>query len=638
MMILALRKKYILVLLLSLSIIPVAGQMPVDKKFTENYQFFFPDQILSVLRTPDTLLLIFPDNKKYSESEQKIIDNLHGFSNYLNSIKIVKGNEAIKNNAFETYDVVAFGSNSNNSWIKKYEHELPSGYIKQNFENNNLNYIYTWYNPLNYKKASLIHEFDYRNYKSTAQILHKGQICVSSDSAKIFTGWYNLRNDTITISNERDSLIYEILKLPTIKGTKLPKLPSCSYLTNNYKNQPQEEITSISSEDINKDFSNIDDLKWLKPVAQNNNVVLVGENHYFKTHHRLVTRLFFALNKYDHFSTIILEGQFSKTPIINYYLTLSGRDSAMFYKKFIDKIVSTKQELLLINNLKHWNNKNPNKTVKIGYSDIEHKYKLTINDILIPILNKSSIDTAKFEIKPVKHRKAIPDFITAVEKALNNSTDSHFDFVSRDQFKLILNNLQKTFIAYENRAQAFSNVRNKQYIKNVIYFSKNGQNNILAFGGSNHFNDPHKPDTLNVYYYLNTINTPTKGKTYSIRLLTMSYNYKNIDFTRSLEHMGSGYIKKIERGEKFCKSVTSMRSVNLSIFSNKTPLNMELLATGCIINHKPFVFDSNYWESRLKRYKQKAKLNYTKSKFYYDHLNSFDKAIIIPNSELINAR
>ena len=42
------------------------------------------------------------------------------------------------------------------------------------------------------------------------------------------------------------------------------------------------EVSPLNAKDINNDFSNITDLNWLKTIAKDKKVILLGESHYFQ--------------------------------------------------------------------------------------------------------------------------------------------------------------------------------------------------------------------------------------------------------------------------------------------------------------------------------------------------------------------
>jgi len=86
----------------------------------------------------------------------------------------------------------------------------------------------------------------------------------------------------------------------------------------------------ISYEDINDEFTNIDDLRWLIDAIDDSQCVLVGETHYYRYIENLKNRILFALNTEDYYPLAVFECQYSSTPYINYYLDIEGRPRQKF--------------------------------------------------------------------------------------------------------------------------------------------------------------------------------------------------------------------------------------------------------------------------------------------------------------------
>jgi len=113
------------------------------------------------------------------------------------------------------------------------------------------------------------------------------------------------------------------------------------------------KFNTLSLEDINDDFSNIQDLEWLKEIGNDNRAVLLGEDHFNKFIQNLRNRILFTMNTYDYFPLIILERPFTYTAFVNYYLQFEDDNEAeVFYEKNLLQIVNTEEEYDLLQHIR----------------------------------------------------------------------------------------------------------------------------------------------------------------------------------------------------------------------------------------------------------------------------------------------
>jgi erythromycin esterase-like protein len=151
------------------------------------------------------------------------------------------------------------------------------------------------------------------------------------------------------------------------------------------------ECRALSLEDINEDFSNINDLAWLQEIGKAKRAVLVGEDHFNKYIQNLRNRILFALNTYDYYPVIILERPFPYTAFVNHYLQIGDdHEAELFYEKNLTRIVNTREEYDLLHHIRRWNRHHPEKPISAGYYDIEKtkdELSVTLNQILLPTFN-----------------------------------------------------------------------------------------------------------------------------------------------------------------------------------------------------------------------------------------------------------
>jgi len=83
------------------------------------------------------------------------------------------------------------------------------------------------------------------------------------------------------------------------EGLRILAYPSEDEVNESFFSSEGFRVSPLQTDDINPEFSNIDDLSWLQPLVRDCRVVLLGETHYFQYIHHLRNRLLFALNTFD---------------------------------------------------------------------------------------------------------------------------------------------------------------------------------------------------------------------------------------------------------------------------------------------------------------------------------------------------
>ena len=408
-------------------------------------------------------------------------------------------------------------------------------------------------------------------------------------------------------------------------------------------------FSPITPEDINSDFSNIEDLLWLKEIAESNKVILLGENHYFKYIQHLRNRIYFAINMWDYYPLIILEQQYSKTPFINHYVMIKDDELAEEYAMDIYGLIHNESEFTLIKHIRRWNINYPEKPLHIGYTDIEHDYKTTINKIIIPYFKK--IDSSISQVK-INDESDFGELLTRLDSLIivARETDLHgrYQFISHQYIQNVIENLRSF---YYSKYYDFSFYRQKAIIRNLTdpgylgeYFA-NGK--VLIHGGSyhtpTHFPYPDGGNFLREGSYLTFENLNTIGKTYSIAFEGLTYSLSemhNINLASCL-HTGSNYSGIVRRLQNaYTQGLIETDEFYFAYDFNlqNDPILKHVIKESYGSNNHPLRLTSVSWENILKKSDEKSTLFYESVKAQKEKINKYDSYIFVPQSPIIKAR
>jgi hypothetical protein len=307
----------------------------------------------------------------------------------------------------------------------------------------------------------------------------------------------------------------------------------------------------LSSEDVNADFSNFDDLQWLKPIAQKNKVFLLGEYHYYQTIQHLRNRILFALNTFDSYPLLIIELQYSLSGFFDYYVGLTDdKEAEDYYQNVIYDLVGEEESYELLEHLRSWNKMHPDKRIHIGSTDVEHDYTGTLRRVIVPyfkLLNPSfNIDYDTFSLLDLE--ELLPKLEEQLKEAKAKNIVGKYSFLTPQYIECVLENLKSTRLCYK---YDFNYYRQRAIVRNLTdprFFGKYlTEGKVMIHGGAYHTPShfPY-PDGGNFYRegsYLSYDFESTKGKTYSLALHGFAYQIgpmAEVDLDKSLHH-GSGY-------------------------------------------------------------------------------------------------
>jgi hypothetical protein len=437
------------------------------------------------------------------------------------------------------------------------------------------------------------------------------------------------------------------IKLEKLKQIGLHPFPAQSDLNNLTLDNKWINTTMIIPDDISKDFNNIQDLKWLEEPALENKVVMLGENHYHRYIQHLRNRMFFALNKFDYYPLIVLEAQYSLTGFVNYYLSIKNdKEAQEFFDKELAEMINPQEQYNLLIHIRRWNSRYPDKQLKVGFSDIEHDYKTTIKNIVIPYFNKIQVDTITDvdNLIDIDLGVLLPEYREKLEIATKRKLVGDYPFITHDYIKTVIDNLEALYKSYHFE---FSYYRQKAIIRNLTDSAFLGKywlgHKVFIHGGSHHTpNNFRYPDNGNFYRegcYLTYDFSYTMNKTYSINANGLARSLNSMAETKldSCLHVGSGYRRSLNKFQKAYKKelITpdefyfewKIGSVDSLIVKS----SLENQMVGQLINQLE-------WNSIMNRMESLNKKEYRNLKYGFDNFKRYDKHIYFVKSPITKAR
>lgn len=536
-----------------------------------------------------------------------------------NQTLVISDNDYKKYN-LSSFNIICIGNSLNNKFIKTLS--LP-----YNLNNNkitigdtiisigNNNFMAVFYNPYNISNRLLqINKID--NYLNN-RFFDNAQFVFFKKDSVVTKGFYYK---------------YYNMKKPPNKN---------KYLSEKYLNTNLYKFPNLNIDNVKIDTTLIKKLTK-KSIAENvksiinKKVILLGENHNYKTIKDIEKEYVFELNKQSYYPYIVLEQAFSDAKIINYFLSIkSNKEASDFFLKNLDVIASTKEDSSFLNDLRLWNISYPNKKLKVMCTDIEHNYMHTIKDILLPNLKSYGVNINDTIFKEWQFQEN-----EALLKKIKNENPNISSYE-----KLIIDNLIITMKAYKSvyskGFRAFSKIRLKSIInKYDNYYSNIIKNNkFIVIGGSNHVETKNinNVDKNAEGYYLEYLNKYTKGNTYSIRLIAFSYN---IDYSlinkKDLKFKQSNYRKAIKTYSENIKQGYINKNDSIFNFSKYNSLIKQLLEYSVIIN-KPYFFKTVNVDYVYKPYYISFE-DLKSSNYFKNDFKTFDEVIIINFSPFIVSR
>lgn len=443
-------------------------------------------------------------------------------------------------------------------------------------------------------------------------------------------------------------------------------------------------VEPLSTDDINKNFSNIEDLSWLEPIAKAHQVVLIGESHYFQYIKHLRNRILFALNIFDTYPILILERSYSHTPFINYYLSLEQEDDVRQFEQENADVFLDESDYQLFHHIRRWNRLHPEHTIQVGCSDIEHDYAFTFHHIVFPYvigLNLSiKTDSEKFQGNLSKyildlewifktHRltsfleieEAFRPLESFIAVAKERQFIGEYSFLTPEYIVNVIENLKSSYNAYtqdffQHRQQAIiRNLTNECFLGNYFNVGK-----MLIHAGSyhtpTHYPNLKEDNFLREGSYLTYEFELTKGTTYSINIWGLAFSsildMKDVDI--AVESWGrTEYGDIIENIQQAVTQKLVSQDAAYYIHTDKlqyTDRHQDTEFAGreafmrCISHigyqhhNQPVLFQQIPWSNLLEQSKLLSLKHYTSLAELQKVWQQYDLNIMVPVSPLIKLR
>jgi hypothetical protein len=409
------------------------------------------------------------------------------------------------------------------------------------------------------------------------------------------------------------------------------------------------EGVPLSSEDVNTDFSNFDDLQWLKPIAEKNKVFLLGEYHYYQTIQHLRNRIFFALNTFDSYPLLIIELQYSLSGFFDYYVGLTDDSEAQeYYQNVIYDLVNEEEGYELLEHIRRWNKTHPDKKIHIGSTDVEHDYTGTLRRVIVPYfkLLDPSFDIDYDAFSRLDLEELFPKLKEQLKEAKAKNIVGEYPFLTPHYIECVIENLKSTHLCYK---YDFNYYRQRAIVRNLTdprFFGKFlTEGKVMIHGGGYH--TPSRfpyPDGGNFYRegsYLSYDFEPTKGKTYSLELHGFAYkigDIADIDLEKTLHH-GSGYKGIVKRFQGAYKQEL-VSSENYYLFWRELDDFGKFLFTAAYTyDHRPLMVKNIDWDKVIEKAKEDSSELYNsvrmKKEMEYD---PYDANILVFRSPITRVK
>lgn len=410
-------------------------------------------------------------------------------------------------------------------------------------------------------------------------------------------------------------------------------------------------VKTVSLNDINSEFANLNDLEWLKQIAEKNKVVLIGETHYSKNIENLKNRIIFALNEFDYFPLVIIEQPYSLTPFLNHYIQLKPEKEAnTFFRDELSKMVSTKEDSIFIAHIRHWNVQNPKKRIQLGCIDMEWRYYEMCEKILKPYFYKlKDIDKSKIDRVIELGKKQSNQFFNEIQpfliEAKKQNLKGIYSFIDYRYIQNVIDNFSATNNALKYSLDYYRQKSIINKIENDNYFGDYFKNQkVIMYGGGSHMKSkffyPDGGNFLSEGSYLNFDYNITKDKVCSIMLNGLSFSLGEMKDVNLNDCLGQGmqYKSILKRMQNAYKANVLQSDKNYFLFGLRNDFekfiisrSYEYQTTGIIIPEKEWSKITDY-STELNAEKKETIESENEERI------AFDVYIYIPYSPITIAR
>jgi hypothetical protein len=401
----------------------------------------------------------------------------------------------------------------------------------------------------------------------------------------------------------------QLLQAQSLKDYKISKVYSESEAKENVL-ESINGIETVNFSDINKAFSNVEDLSWLKQVAENNKVVLIGETHYSKNIENIKNRIIFALNNFDYFPLVIIEREYYVTPFLNQYINLENEDDAkQFFKKELSTRLYTDEDSLFLEHIRNWNIKNPKKKIKLGCIDLEWSWDEVMINVLKPYFEKlNNIEKSEIEKTFEIGLNQSDEFFTRVKPLIKKAEEQNlvgeYPFIEIEYIKNVIESISVTFRAM-SLGSWWQYFRQKEIVKRINskqYFGEYFENQkVIMQGGGFHMKSKYDysngDNFISEGSYLNFENETTKGKVFSIMLEGMAFSLgkmKDVNLKDRIRQ-GTQYEKIITRMQKAYKDGLIQPNENYFLFGFRSEFEKFIFSKFYLHKNSGIILPNEVW-------------------------------------------
>ncbi|HET6555691.1 MAG TPA: hypothetical protein VFG54_00160 [Prolixibacteraceae bacterium] len=549
----------ILLLILLIAGIISAKSQTNDQGFIaltqEEYKQYFPIETQIAMFVPTTdFVCILPTNEKDTALQNEVNEFykqtfIKNFPTIPNQVaRVITDKEALKEDLSQL-NIHAFGTVKGNLWISQFMKNAKDFPVKitsdsviadSTYLGNDYMVTALWVNPANYKHSLTLYIPQHLQCAKSAYRNNSFQYTIWQKGEKVKDSYYHLRDGRWQFADQKDSMLVfrdvnhlrennlEVIDRHRYRFPTEKQLSACPIDVNDILFEP------IKIAELNKDFSNIPEMEWLKPVAEKNKIVAIGESHHLRYNKYLVKDILFSLNKFDCYPLLVLELNYSYAGYFNYYLSL---DNDLEARLFCDSVLTKihKPDLPLMVDIRNWNKLHPEKKIRIGCSDLEQDFmktiKLTLNPYFIKTDPKADISyTVKDSLNGYLKRAKV-----LIELAKKQHTMGDYSFQTPLYMESVYENLvstipikidRKNFMDHTQRFQVMiRNVTDERFLGKQVAEGKS-----VFYGGFDHFHimdveDNNRKNTEG--YFLAHSFEPTKDKVYTIRLNTLAISIED---------------------------------------------------------------------------------------------------------------
>lgn len=402
------------------------------------------------------------------------------------------------------------------------------------------------------------------------------------------------------------------------------------------------EIAPLRDEDVAPDFDNLDDLAWLAQAARGAEVVLIGENHWNASVHRMVRRMLFALARADRLALLTKEQAYSEGPFLDHYINLADDAAAgSFYRAELAPRVDTVELRELLEHLRAWNKRNPDRRLRMFTHDIEHSPGDAITHVVNPYLRaldpRFAVDADDYRRDP---EAGLRVFERGLAVARTRRHRGRYPFITDRFVTGVVANLRARYLA---STENFHYYRQRAIVRNLTdpdylgAFVKRGR--VAVWAGSNHTvtrrDLPGGGNFLREGAYLTHDFAPTRGKTYSVSVQALSVSLgamasADVDNLQPVADDHQTRLRRLQRARAL-----GHITADDFVFTTRDPSNQFAAAIAATNDHQPFRLTRIHWDKLLPLARLVSRDAVGALREARRELDSHDAVVIVPRSPTV---